>query len=137
MLQPRLKTSLVCIVVWIAGCTLWSVAGVMPVAATGTGIGPTASLGVAGILAVMAVLLYLAARFDGLVFAALSALCAVAGFAPVYQAVTGDASLWPTPFWRWAGAALNLCGIVAGLLGVTSGFRSRRITAGANTQNLR
>ncbi|KPK56692.1 MAG: hypothetical protein AMS22_00005 [Thiotrichales bacterium SG8_50] len=49
-------------------------AGVILIAKTGTGIGPRASLNVAGILAVIAVLLYLAARFNGLSFAALSAL---------------------------------------------------------------
>ena len=127
MLDKRLRIPLICIVAWISGAILWNVTGVVLIAKAGTGIGPTASLTLAGIMAVIALLLYLAARFNGLVFAVLSALCAVAAFVAVYQAFAGDASLWPTPFWRWAGAALNLFGFVAALLGVISGFKSRRI----------
>ena len=126
MIDQRLKAPLICIVVWIAGCVFWNVAGVILIEKTGTGIGPTASLTVAGILVVIAVLLYLAARFNGLIFSLLSVLCAVAAFAAVYQAFTGDASLWPTAFWRWAGAALNLFGFVAGLWGLISGLKSRQ-----------
>jgi hypothetical protein len=128
MIDQRLKAPLICIVVWIAGCVFWNVAGVILIEKTGTGIGPTASLTAAGILVVIAVLLYLAARFKGLIFSLLSVLCAVAAFAAVYQAFTGDASLWPTAFWRWAGAALNLFGFVAGLWGLISGIKSRRTT---------
>jgi len=129
MIDKRLKAPLICIVVWIAGCVFWNVAGVILIEKTGTGIGPTASLTAAGILMVIAVLLYLAARFNGLIiFSLLSVLCAVAAFAAVYQAFTGDASLWPTAFWRWAGAALNLFGFVAGLWGLISGIKSRRTT---------
>jgi hypothetical protein len=47
------------------------------------------------------------------------------GLVAVYQAVTGDPSLWPSPFWRWAGAALNMIGVVAGALGTARGLTSR------------
>jgi hypothetical protein len=128
MIDQRLKAPLICIVVWIAGCVFWNVAGVILIKKTGTGIGPTASLTVAGILVVIAMLLYLAARFNGLIFSVLSVLCAVVAFAAVYQAFTGNVSLWPTTFWRWAGAALNLFGFVAGLWGLIRGIKSRRTT---------
>ena len=128
MIDQRLKAPLICFVVWITGCFFWNVAGVILIEKTGTGIGPTASLTVAGILMVIAVLLYLAARFNGLIFSLLSVLCAVAAVPAVYQAFTGEASLWPTAFWRWAGAALNLFGFVAGLWGLISGIKSRRTT---------
>ena len=128
MIDQRLKAPLICIVVWIAGCVFWNVAGVILIDKTGTGIGPTASLTVAGILVVIAMLLYLAARFNGLIFSVLSVLCAVVAFAAVYQAFTGNVSLWPTAFWRWAGAALNLFGFVAGLWGLIRGIKSRQTT---------
>ena len=136
MIDQRLKAPLICIVVWVAGCVFWNVAGVILIEKTGTGIGPTASLTVAGILVVLGVLLYLAARFNGLIFSVLSVLCALAAFAAVYQAFTGDASLWPTAFWRWAGAALNLFGFVAGLWGLISGIKSRRTTIDAKVETL-
>jgi len=136
MIDQRLKAPLICIVVWVAGCVFWNVAGVILIEKTGTGIGPTASLTVAGILVVLGVLLYLAARFNGLIFSVLSVLCALAAFAAVYQAFTGDASLWPTAFWRWAGAALNLFGFVAGLWGLISGIKSRRTTIDTKVETL-
>jgi len=126
MIDQRLKSPLICILAWIVGAALWNVAGVLLIATTGTGIGPTASLTVVGVLAIIAALLYLAARFNSLLFAALSALCAALAFVAVFQAFAGDPSLWPSPFWRWAGAALNLFGFVAGLIGVMNGIRSSR-----------
>ncbi|KPK18238.1 MAG: hypothetical protein AMJ67_10985 [Betaproteobacteria bacterium SG8_41] len=133
MMDKRLRIPLICVLIWLAGAVLWNVAGVILIAKTGTGIGPTASLTLAGIMGVVAVLLYLAARFNRIGFAILSALCALAAFAAVYQAFTGEASLWSTPFWRWAGAALNLFGFGAGLWGLLGGIRSRRVATGAKT----
>jgi len=106
---------------WLAGCVLWNVGGVIMVSRTGSGIGPTASLRLAGGLLVAAIALVVAAQRSRIVFVMLSGLFALMGFAAVYQAVTGDPALWPSPFWRWAGAALNLFGLGAGLLGVFRG----------------
>ena len=106
---------------WLAGCILWNVGGVIMVSRGGPGIGPTASLGLAGGLFIAAIALVIAARRSRIAFIILSALFGLMGLAAVYQAVTGDPSLWPSPFWRWAGAALNLFGFGAGLLGVIRG----------------
>lgn len=123
--DPALKAPMYGLLLWIAGCVLWNVAGVMLVSRGGTGIGPTASLPVAAVLGLAALLLVYAARHSLVLFAALSALFALGGFVAVYQAVTGDPSLWPSPFWRWAGAALNMIGVVAGALGTARGLTSR------------
>ena len=120
------RTPLLLMLVWLAGCVLWNVGGVIMVSRTGSGIGPTASLGLAGGLLVAAIALVVAAQRGRIVFVMLSALFGLMGFAAMYQAVTGDPSLWPSPFWRWAGAALNVFGFGAGLLGVVRGlFNSR------------
>jgi hypothetical protein len=126
VIDKILELPLLLILAWLAGAALWNVAGVVLIAMTGTGFAPTASLLVVGILAAVALLLYLAARSGGIGFAVLAALCAVLAFFGVYQAYVGDPSSWATPFWRWAGAALNFYGFVAGLFGAIKGIGARR-----------
>lgn len=125
MTDARLRLPLVGQLVWIAGCIAWNVAGVALVSQGGTGIGPTASIEIAAVSAVLGLVLYLAARRSVTMFGVVAALCAVAACAPVYQAITGDPSLWPSPFWRWAGEALNSLGILMGLVGAIRSFSSR------------
>ena len=76
MIDKILELPLLLILAWLAGAALWNVAGVVLIAMTGTGFAPTASLLVAGILAAVALLLYLAARSGGIGFAVLAALSA-------------------------------------------------------------
>lgn len=117
-MHESLKLPLRGLLLWIIGCILWNVLGVALLAQGKPGIGPTASLGVAAGIAFAGVLLWYAARHMPSLFGLLAALSAVAAIIPVYQAVTEDPSLWPSPFWRWAGAALNSLGVVAGLAAV-------------------
>ena len=70
------------LLLWIAGCILWNVGGVVLVSQGGPGIGPTASLPVAAVLGLAAILLVYAARHNLTVFAILSALFALGGFGP-------------------------------------------------------
>ena len=76
MNDERRKIPFFGIVAWSAGVILWNIAGVTLIAQTGIGIRPTASLALAGIIAVTAVQLHLAGRSNGLIFAERSALFA-------------------------------------------------------------
>lgn len=115
---------LVGILIWVVGCVVWNVLGVSLLAQGKPGIGPTASLGLAAGIAVVGLLLWLTSRRNLLIFGILSALCAIAAILPVYQAFTGDPSLWPSPFWRWAGAALNGFGAISAALCAVASFRT-------------
>ena len=68
MNDERRKIPFIGIVAWSAGVILWNIAGVTLIAQTGIGIHPIASLALAGIMGVIAVLLYLAGRFNGMIF---------------------------------------------------------------------
>lgn len=122
-IDPALKAPMYGLLLWIAGCILWNVAGVVLVWRGAPGIGPTASLPVATVLGLAALLLVYTARHNLILFAILSALFALSGFAAVYQALIGDPSLWPSPFWRWAGVALNTFGLAAGTVGTARGLK--------------
>jgi hypothetical protein len=122
-----LQCPMMCLFAWIVGCIAWNVVGVILVARGGPGIGPTASLPLAGGLAAVALLLWLAAKKSLLLFSLLGGLCGLAGLAAVIQAITGDPSAWPSPFWRWAGAALNAGGALAGIFAVARGLGAKRI----------
>lgn len=113
------------VLAWVVGCVLWNAYGVALVAQGKPGIGPTASLGLAAAIALIGLLLWITERRMPAVFGILSGLCAVAAIIPVYQAVTGDPSLWPSAFWRWAGAALNAFGFVTSALCALGSLQSR------------
>lgn len=124
-IDPTLKAPMYGLLLWIAGCILWNVAGVVLVWRGGLGIGPTASLPVAIVLGLAAILLVYSARYNLILFAILSGLFGLGGFAAVYQALAGEPSLWPSPFWRWTGVALNTFGLAAGTIGTARGLLSR------------
>lgn len=128
-IDPALKAPMYGLLIWIAGCILWNMAGVALVWLGAPSIGPTASLRVAIVLGLAAILLVYTARHNLILFAILCALFAFSGFAAVYQAVTEDPSLWPSPFWRWAGAALNAFGLAASTIGTARGLLSRKYLA--------
>ena len=119
------KRPLLAVLVWVLGCVFWNVLGVVLQARGQPGIGPTASLGIAAGIALVGILLWFTETRMPLLFGMLSALCAAAAIIPVYQAVTGDPSLWPSAFWRWAGAALNGFGFIAATLAALGSFRKR------------
>lgn len=110
---------------WLTLSTLWNVVGVVLVANGQRALGPTASLVAAALLVGIAVLLAVGVLRSPTLFGALSGICGLFALAAVIQAVTGDPALWPSAFWRWAGAALNAFGAAAGCLGmIGTWFRS-------------
>lgn len=60
------------------------------------------------------------------VYAALSAVAALMALAAVVNAFVQDPALWPSEFWRYAGAVLNGAGCLACLTAVLAYFRWKR-----------
>jgi hypothetical protein len=117
-LIDELKGPLYGLLAWVAGCVAWNVSGVILVANGAQGLGPTQSLTVAAASLVVGFLLWIMAYRVRWLFGLLAGLCALGAFVAVAQAITGDPASWPSVFWRWAGAALNSLGVLAGLAGV-------------------
>lgn len=111
---------------WLLLAALWNGVGVYRIAQGQAAIGPTASLTVAGVLLVLAALLYFRALGWPILWCAISLFGIYGAGSAVFGAITGDPSLWPTPFWRWAGAGLNLFGLAACLFGTLAAIKRIR-----------
>jgi hypothetical protein len=111
---------------WALLSALWNAAGVALIA---SGSQPTASMAGAVLLVAMAGLFPWLVRRWTLPYVALSVVAGALCVFAVWQAVTGDPNSWPSPFWRWAGAALNVFGSAACVAGVVTVFALKTTTA--------
>ena len=103
----------------------WQVVGLMRMASGEPALGPTASGGVAVFaLASLGALVALAQWRPGL-YVVLAALLGVPALAAIQNAFVADAALWPSPWARWGGVALNALGVVAPALAFLGWRRMR------------
>lgn len=119
--------------VHLLGSAGWNVAGVVLISHGQRPIGPTASVSVAEVLLLLGVGLWIGSGRWRPLYVAISTLLGVGALIAVVQALVGEASLWPSAFWRWAGACLNLVGFVANFVGVAIAL-FRRDALRANSQ---
>lgn len=110
-------------VVWALLAALWNVAGVYLIAQGQRPLGPTASIAGALALVAIAAALVLAISRASLLYAGLSGVAAFIALGAVVNAFVQDSALWPSEFWRYAGAVLNGVGFVAGAAAVLAYFR--------------
>ena len=114
---------------WIVLAMAWNLAGLWLIAHGERAPGPTASAATAMALFVVGCLLWWSRARRPWVYAALSALCGVLAALSVFNAFTALHSLWPSEFWRLAGAALNSVGALGAALALfctAPAMRSRR-----------
>lgn len=112
-------------VAWAVLSAVWNIAGVMLIARGLRAPGPTAT--VAGgviLLAIAAAFVALVSRWP-LGYVVLSAATGLIALSAVVNAFVQDPALWPSEFWRYAGAVLNGAGFVAAVVAVLAYFRWR------------
>lgn len=110
-------------VTWALLSAFWNVAGVYLVAQGLRAPGPTASITGALMLIAIAAVLVLTVDRASLIYAVLSGVAAFIALAAVVNAFIQAPTLWPSEFWRYAGAVLNGVGFVAGAAAVLAYFR--------------
>jgi hypothetical protein len=111
-------------IVWALLASLWNVAGVSLIAQGQRPLGPTATMAGAITLIVIVAVLLVTVRRAPLIYAAVSGVAALIALGAVVNAFRQDPALWPSEFWRYAGAVLNAVGFVAGAAAVWAYFRS-------------
>ena len=104
--------------VHLLGSAGWNVAGVILTSQGLRPLGPTASIAVAVVLLLLGTGLWIGLGRLRPLYVAISAFLGVGALLAVKQAIVGEASLWPSAFWRLAGAGLNLAGLLANLTGI-------------------
>lgn len=109
---------------WFALSIAWNVAGMVLIAKGGRALGPTASLGAAGVLTIVGLGTALSFGRWPIVYAALSILAGAGALAAIVNAFTANPSRWPSTFWRYASVALNGVGVNTAGLGAFMTIRS-------------
>jgi predicted ferric reductase len=118
--------TLLALVAWAVASAIWNFAGVWLVAHGQRALGPTASVeGGLALLAIIAALVVSAKRWP-LVHVLLAVACGLLAFLAVAGAFVQDPALWPSEFWRYAGAAINAFGVAAAIAAVVAYFRWKR-----------
>jgi hypothetical protein len=100
-------------VTWAILAALWNFAGVALVRGGGRALGPTGSIAGGLVLVVAAAGLPIVLGRWPLAYGVLSGLFGLVALGAVVNAFRADPSLWPSEFWRYAGALLNAVGAVA------------------------
>ena len=109
---------------WLGLSAFWNIAGVLLIGQGMRAIGPTASLPLAAILLIVGGVMYWAHSRMNFIYVLLSLLAIFAAGSAVLNAFTADPALWPSEFWRLAGAALNAFGTLCSAAAVLIAIRS-------------
>lgn len=113
-------------VLYLIACVIWNIAGVVLLSQGRQALGPTATLVGAVVMVAIGIVAYFGLKRSLPLYIVACVLMGLGGSIAVVQAVTGDPSLWPSEFWRWAGAALNAVGFALAVIGIVLAVRAWR-----------
>lgn len=105
---------------WAILSAIWNFAGVALIAQGQRAPGPTASIAGAIVLLAIAAGLVVAVGRWPVIYLLISIVVGLAAIAAVVNAFTADPALWPSEFWRYAGATLNGVGLLAAAFAIVS-----------------
>lgn len=114
----------------LIGSAAWNVAGVILVAHGQQPLGPTASIVVAVVLLLLGLGLWVGFRRLRPLYIVISLLLGVGALMAFIQPIAGEASNWPSAFWRWSGATLNFAGLLANITGIGVAFIKKDLFIG-------
>ena len=92
---------------------LWQIVGLWRLSQGEQALGPTASGNVAVFAVASTGALYALVRAFPGVYVGLCSLLAIPALVTIQNAFVADPSLWPSPWARWGGVALNALGVIA------------------------
>ena len=111
-------------IIWALLCVAWNAYGLWLISFGQKPIGPTASLTVALLSIVFAVLFWVFhSKKLKLPYIILSASTAFLAAYAVYGGFIQEHSLWPSESWRWFGIILNGIGALAGIAAIAKAVK--------------
>lgn len=108
---------------WAVLSAIWNITGTLMISQSLKALGPTATWTTAVVLLVLAAALMWTVERLPLLYLILTLIMGAGAFYTVIFAFTGNPSLWPSVFWRWAGASLNSAGTACATAATVSFFR--------------
>ena len=126
MLWQRIRPAIFLQLVHAGLSVTWNLAGLALIAQGSRAPGPTASLGVAAFLLIMAAGMVVGARRFAPLYIVASLIVGLGALWAVIQAFQLDPALWPSSFWRYAGVVLNGGGVLGAAWGIQGWLKWRR-----------
>ena len=128
MLWTRIRRAVAIQLTHLGLSVVWNVAGLALIARGLRAPGPTASVEVAAFLLALGVAMVVGARRFAPLYVLASLLAGLGSSSAILQAFQLDSSLWPSPFWRYAGVLLNGLGVFGACWGVLGWWKWRQDT---------
>lgn len=114
MMNPQWKqVALASQLIYIGMSIFWNLVGIGLIDAGLKPLGPVANLQTVYLLLAVAILLVIGSGKSIKLYFAMSALLAVGALSALHGSVTGAADLWPSAYFRWFGALINVHGFLA------------------------
>ncbi len=122
----KYKSALILMVLHALLVIAWNIVGVWRLSRGESALGPTATLVGALIFAILIIIYFLFYK-KGYVklFLTVVTIGALLGSMAIYGAFTKAPNLWPSEFWRYAGVAVNLVGVLGFILALNGFFKKK------------
>lgn len=125
MEKDNYKITLYFVVLHAVLVIVWNIVGVWLLSQNKSALGPTATLTAAFVFAgLIVVYLFFFKKGYEKLFLSIVSMGALSGSIAIYGAFTKDPSLWPSEFWRYAGVAVNVLGILGFMFAVKAFYKS-------------
>ena len=108
-----MRTALTLQLSYIGMSIFWNLVGVGLIDAGLKPLGPVANMQTVYLLLAVGIALSIASQKAIWLYAALSALLAFGAISALYGSVTGAPDMWPSAYFRWFGALINIAGLLA------------------------
>lgn len=108
-----LRAALTLQLCYIGMSAFWNLIGVGLIDAGLPPLGPVANMQTVYVLSAVGILLVIGSRKQAWLYFAMSALLAAGAASAIYGSLIGAPALWPSAYFRWFGALINVVGVLA------------------------
>jgi len=111
-MMAHLRPALYVQLTYLSFSLIWNLTGAGLIAAGHAALGPSASIWVALVIALLGVALVIGVNRIPWLYVAVTSITVLGAVIALKDTFTKDATLWPSEFWRLAGAAINAVALI-------------------------